>query len=50
LIKTLKDKDLWVRSNAAFSLWEITGNNFGKDIPTWENWWEKNKKGSVEKR
>lgn len=44
LIEVLKDKDSYVRGNAAWVLRAITGQDFGEDPIKWQEWWEEDKK------
>ncbi|HOK55514.1 MAG TPA: HEAT repeat domain-containing protein, partial [Armatimonadota bacterium] len=42
LIRRLEDESPTVRSKAAWSLWQITGHNYGQDKAKWEKWWNQN--------
>jgi len=42
LIASLRDKDATVRSAAASSLNQLTGEEFGEDHAKWKQWFEEN--------
>jgi len=46
LINALKDRNDFLRSDAAKALKEITKQDFGWDFAKWSRWWEENKKRS----
>ena len=43
LIGLLGDENLAVRLKAAWALRKITGQRYGQDPSSWQDWWEGNK-------
>ena len=43
LMGSLKSDDPKVRQTAAAQLAQLTGQNFGEDVVSWERWWKANR-------
>ncbi|MFB0566676.1 MAG: HEAT repeat domain-containing protein [Candidatus Aminicenantaceae bacterium] len=50
LITALKDEESSIRRDAADSLKNITGEDFGEDQEKWQKWWKENKEKFLKKK
>jgi hypothetical protein len=50
LLRMLRAKNAELRRDAATTLRELTGQDFGEDADAWEDWWEENRDSFKEAR